>query len=115
MPIEVNEAILASKITGPGQRATLSATLQDEMKAVTIRVNDVEGVAGFVLPGDRVEVVVSRTSTYGTAQSDVVLQNGGTVVDWLMQNGQYSTGNVITTGAAGSVPRRTSRSAAISS
>ena len=50
MPIEVNEAILASKITGPGQRATLSATLQDEMKAVTIRVNDVEGVAGFVLP-----------------------------------------------------------------
>ena len=30
------------------------------MKAVTIRVNDVEGVAGFVLPGDRVDVVLTR-------------------------------------------------------
>ena len=58
--IEANEAILASKITGPGQRATLSATLQDGMRAVTIRVNDVEGVAGFVLPGDRVDVALTR-------------------------------------------------------
>ncbi|MET0539197.1 MAG: Flp pilus assembly protein CpaB [Xanthobacteraceae bacterium] len=52
--IEANEPILDSKITGAGQRATLSAVLQDGMKAVTIRVNDVEGVAGFVLPGDHV-------------------------------------------------------------
>ncbi len=58
--IEANEPILASKITGSGQRATLSATLGDGMKAVTIRVNDVEGVAGFVLPGDRVDVVLTR-------------------------------------------------------
>jgi pilus assembly protein CpaB len=59
-PIEPNEAILATKVTGPGQRATLSATLQDGMKAVTVRVNDVEGVAGFVLPGDRVDVLLTR-------------------------------------------------------
>src|SRR5262249_44041797 len=58
--IEANEPILSSKITGPGQRATLSAMLQDGMKAVTIRVNDVEGVAGFVLPGDRVDVALTR-------------------------------------------------------
>ena len=75
MPIDPNEAILASKITGPGQRATLSATLQDGMKAVTIRVNDVEGVAGFVLPGDRVDVVVSRPGDQNFAMSDVVIQN----------------------------------------
>jgi pilus assembly protein CpaB len=74
MPIEVNEAVLATKITGPGQRATLSATLQHEMKAVTIRVNDVEGVAGFVLPGDHVDVVMSR-SDQNLASSDVVIQN----------------------------------------
>jgi len=72
MPIDTNEAVLASKITGPGQRATLSAALQDEMKAVTIRVNDVEGVAGFVLPGDHVDVVVSRP---GELTNDVVIQN----------------------------------------
>jgi pilus assembly protein CpaB len=74
MPIDVNEAVLASKVTGPGQRATLSATLQNEMKAVTIRVNDVEGVAGFVLPGDHVDVVMSR-SDQGASTADVVIQN----------------------------------------
>ena len=75
MPVEVNEAVLASKITGPGQRATLSATLNDEMKAVAIRVNDVEGVAGFVLPGDHVDVVMSRSGVDNAAMSDVVVQN----------------------------------------
>jgi pilus assembly protein CpaB len=72
--IEANEAILSSKITGAGQRATLSATLIDGMKAVTIRVNDVEGVAGFVLPGDRVDVALTRQMDKA-ATTDVVLQN----------------------------------------
>ncbi len=59
-PIGVNEPVLTSKITGPGQRATLSAVLTEGMKAVSIRVNDVLGVAGFVLPGDRVDILLSR-------------------------------------------------------
>jgi pilus assembly protein CpaB len=75
MPIDTNEAILASKITGPGQRATLSAMLQDGLKAVTIRVNDVEGVAGFVLPGDHVDVVLTRQTDKDSATNDVVIQN----------------------------------------
>jgi len=74
-PIETNEPILASKITGPGQRATLSAMLGEGLKAVTIRVNDVEGVAGFVLPGDRVDVVLTRQIEKNSALNDVVLQN----------------------------------------
>ncbi|TIU12858.1 MAG: Flp pilus assembly protein CpaB, partial [Mesorhizobium sp.] len=41
--IGVNEPVLATKITGPGQRATLSAVLGEGMKAVSIRVNDVLG------------------------------------------------------------------------
>jgi len=72
--IEANEPILASKITGSGQRATLSAMIADGMKAVTIRVNDVEGVAGFVLPGDHVDVVLTRQQDKNAA-ADVVLQN----------------------------------------
>src|SRR5580700_6912252 len=67
MPIDVNEAVLASKITGPGQRATLSAVLADGMKAVTVRVNDVGGVAGFVLPGDHVDVLLTRQGEKNTA------------------------------------------------
>jgi pilus assembly protein CpaB len=73
--IEVNEPVLSVKITGPGQRATLSAVLHDGMKAVTIRVNDVEGVAGFVLPGDRVDIALTRLDGKGGATTDVVLQN----------------------------------------
>ena len=75
MPIDTNEAVLASKITGPGQRATLSAMLGDGMKAVTIRVNDVEGVAGFVLPGDRVDILLTRTGEKNNAVNDVVIQD----------------------------------------
>jgi pilus assembly protein CpaB len=73
--IEVNEPILSVKITGPGQRATLSAMLHEGMKAVTIRVSDVEGVAGFVLPGDRVDIALTRLDGKGGATTDVVLQN----------------------------------------
>jgi pilus assembly protein CpaB len=58
--IEIDEPILATKVTGPGQRATLSAALTAGMKAVSIRVNDVLGVAGFVLPGDRVDILLTR-------------------------------------------------------
>jgi pilus assembly protein CpaB len=73
--IEPNEPILSVKITGPGQRATLSAMLHEGMKAVTIRVSDVEGVAGFVLPGDRVDIALTRLDGKGGATTDVVLQN----------------------------------------
>jgi pilus assembly protein CpaB len=74
-PIQVNEAILASKITGPGERATLSALLHEGMKAVTVRVNDVEGVAGFVQPGDRVDVVLTRPGERKTSINDVIVQD----------------------------------------
>ena len=73
--IETNEPVLSLKITGPGQRATLSALVKPGMKAVTIRVNDVEGVGGFVLPGDRVDVVLTRQIDKGSASTEVVLQN----------------------------------------
>jgi pilus assembly protein CpaB len=73
--IEPNEPVLALKITGPGQRATLSALVKPGMKAVTIRVNDVEGVGGFVLPGDRVDVVLTRQIDKGSATTEVVLQD----------------------------------------
>ncbi|PBB65003.1 Flp pilus assembly protein CpaB [Mesorhizobium sp. WSM4312] len=77
--ISANEPILASKITGPGQRATLSAVLGQGMKAVSIRVNDVLGVAGFVFPGDRVDVLLTRTvrDSDGADKSfvDVLLQS----------------------------------------
>ena len=73
--IERNEPILRTKITGPGQKATLSAVIQDGMRAVTVRVNDVEGVAGFVLPGDHIDVLLTRQAERTTGTNDVVIQN----------------------------------------
>ncbi|MEI8177447.1 Flp pilus assembly protein CpaB [Aestuariivirga sp.] len=73
-PIVPNEPILAWKISGPGARASLSALVKDGMRAVTIRVNDTSGVAGFVLPGDRVDVLYTRGQ--GDEPSiDVLFQN----------------------------------------
>jgi pilus assembly protein CpaB len=72
--IERNEPLLALKVTGAGQRATLSALVKPGMKAVTIRVNDVEGVGGFVLPGDRVDVALTRQIDKTSATTEVVLQ-----------------------------------------
>src|SRR2546427_8124516 len=74
-PLQRNELILKSKVTGPGQRATLSALLDEGKRAVTVRVDDVRGVAGFILPNDRVDVVLIRTDGgTGRSYSDVILQ-----------------------------------------
>jgi pilus assembly protein CpaB len=71
--IEPNEPILKWKVTGPGQRPSLAALLSPGMKAVTIRVNDVNGIAGFVLPGDRVDVMLTRKEDKA-AFTEVLLQ-----------------------------------------
>ncbi|WP_246662962.1 Flp pilus assembly protein CpaB [Pseudolabrys sp. FHR47] len=73
--VEPHEPVLGVKITGPGERATLSALVKPGMKAVTIRVNDVEGVGGFVLPGEYVDVVLTRSIDKGQATTEIVLQN----------------------------------------
>jgi hypothetical protein len=54
--------------------------------------------------GTNIQIIntqVTKTDVNNDGTSDAILQNGGTVVDWIMQNGLYSTGNVLTTGATG--------------
>jgi pilus assembly protein CpaB len=74
---EANEPILNTRVTGPGQRASLSTLIDPGMRAVTLRVDDVRGVAGFVMPGDRVDVVLIRGDGGSNASSfaDVLLQD----------------------------------------
>lgn len=59
-PIEINEPVLLTKLSGPNGRATLSNMLSPGMRAVTIRTDEIAGVGGFVTPGDRVDVVLTR-------------------------------------------------------
>jgi pilus assembly protein CpaB len=67
--IAANEPILKNRISGPGARPTLSGVIQPGMRAASIRVDDVMGVAGFVLPGDFVDVLVTRTEGAASAES----------------------------------------------
>ncbi len=80
--IEVGEPVLSWKITGPGQRASLSAMLKSGSKAVSIRVNEVLGVGGFVLPGDHVDVLLTRNENKKVGGQDV----NHSYTDVLLQN-----------------------------
>ncbi len=79
--IEKNEPVLKTKVTGFGGRASLSALISPGMRATTIRVNDVNGVAGFVLPGDRVDIMLTRDPS-GSGRRG----GSGLVTDVLLQN-----------------------------
>ena len=91
-PIGPNEPILAWKVSGPGSRASLSSLVKEGMRAVTIRVNDTTGVAGFVLPGDRVDVLYTREQG-GAPSIDVLFQNVRVLA--VNQNVDEKTGNPI--------------------
>ena len=75
-PIAVNEPILKDRISGPGARPTLSGVIQPGMRAAAIRIDDVNGVAGFVLPGDFVDVLVTRPEGMdsNSQRTDLLLQ-----------------------------------------
>jgi pilus assembly protein CpaB len=66
--------IVKSQITAPGQKPSLSARLSPDEVAVTIPVNTITGVAGFVLPEERVDVILNRQMD-GRHFADVILQN----------------------------------------
>jgi len=56
--IEKGEAILPSKLAPKGTPAGLVGTLKENKRAFTVRVDDVSGVAGFIYPGNRVDVLM---------------------------------------------------------
>jgi pilus assembly protein CpaB len=59
-PMTVLEPILPADISGPGERLTLAALIADGHRAYTIGVTEVTGDGGHVMPGDRVDVVLTR-------------------------------------------------------
>lgn len=54
--METDEAIMATKVTEPGQDAGLTSQLERGMRAFAIKVDVTSGVSGFLRPGDRVDV-----------------------------------------------------------
>jgi pilus assembly protein CpaB len=71
-----NEPILASRVSAAGRPASLSTTIEDGKRAVTVRVDDVRGVAGFIMPNDHVDVVLIRAERSAqSSYSNLLLQN----------------------------------------
>ena len=82
-PIVAHEPILPSKLSGGGAKPTVAAVITEGMRAYTIGVGEVAGVGGHALPGDRVDVMLTRDlplaaddkSNAKRIVSDVVLQD----------------------------------------
>jgi pilus assembly protein CpaB len=72
------EPILETRLAAAGSGGGLAATIPQGMRACAVRVDDVVGVAGFVLPGMRVDVLVSGNAPGST--------NQGPKVKTLLQN-----------------------------
>ena len=93
-PIVPGEPVLASNVSGADGRATLAGLLPAGMRAVSVSVNAVSGVSGFVLPGSLVDVLLTReieSGTGGTAvhRSDVILESVQVLaIDQLANNKQ---------------------------
>jgi pilus assembly protein CpaB len=76
----VGEPVLQSRLTPPGGKLNMSGIIASGMQAVTLHTNAFAGVAGFILPGDHVDVLMTRTTTPprggpATTVVQVVLEN----------------------------------------
>ncbi len=65
--LSAREPILPTRLSGPGAKASVATAIAPGMRAYTIKVNEVAGGGGHVLPGDHVDVILARS----VATSDV--------------------------------------------
>src|SRR5687768_9901558 len=98
-----NELILPSKLAPKEAGAGLPPVIPAGMRALSVRVNDVVGVAGYVLPGTRVDVVatVNPTQNQIDVTSKVVLTNvlvlaAGTKIERDSEGGKPMSVSVVT-------------------
>ena len=76
-PVKANELLMDGKLAPRGAGGGLAVTIPDGLRAVSVRVDDVIGVAGFVLPGTRVDVVLTLPPKDERKETvtQIVLQN----------------------------------------
>ena len=81
-PITAGQPLTQGALVHPNDRGFLAAALGAGMRAVTVKVSQEQGVAGFVFPGDRVDVVLSQTIDVkeGSAYPDDQLFTAETIV-----------------------------------
>jgi pilus assembly protein CpaB len=77
VPIVKNEPVLRAKLASKEAGSGLPPVIPEGMRAVSVRVNEVVGVAGYVLPGNRVDVLAtaSPTEAHADTTTKVILSN----------------------------------------
>lgn len=70
-----DEIIRKERVSDHLEGATLAALIEPNMRAFTVRVDDVVGVAGFLLPGNRVDIIASRSTGRANVVSETVLRD----------------------------------------
>lgn len=72
--ISAGEPILESKLAPLGSKGGLSAVITPGKRALTVKVNEIVGVAGFTLPGNYVDIMVNTQDERGNPISKIVLE-----------------------------------------
>lgn len=65
-----NEPVLLSKLSGEGGKATLANKVSPGMRAVSVKVDEVSGVGGFIQPGDYVDLLVTSEDGNGEGEGE---------------------------------------------
>lgn len=71
------EPVLRTKVSGMGSRPIFSSMVRSGMRAISIKIDDVSGVSGFILPGDYVDIMLTRRVGQGYPSdyvTDLLLQ-----------------------------------------
>lgn len=76
-PVLMNEPLLLTKLAGADIGAGMTMLIPDSMRAITVAVNDVTAVGGWIKPGTRVDVMVTLNDVRGQVEpvTQVFLQN----------------------------------------
>ena len=73
--MSTGETVLATKLAIKGTGDGLAALIEPGMRAVSVPVNEISGVSGFIQPSTRVDVLFTRTFSNGDAATTTILQN----------------------------------------
>lgn len=75
VPVAANELVLSGKLAVKGSGEGLTALIEPGTRAISVQVNEISGVSGFIQPGTRVDILFTRVFSNGDAATTTILQN----------------------------------------
>ena len=75
VPLAAGEVVLSQKLAPTGSGEGLTSLIEPGTRAISVQVNEISGVSGFIQPGTRVDILFTRTFSNGDAATSTILQN----------------------------------------